>query len=294
MLRLLSRDELAVGELAKVLQTSQPTVSRHLKHLASGGWVQQRKVGTATWVRAARDLDPSAARLWELVSQELEADAGDTSVFAEDLRRLEVILAQRDGDSASLFRRLGSRWESVRREQFGEAYLPPALLALLPEVGRAVDLGCGTGELLGLLSAVCGEVVGIDREAAMLEVAQRRTAELSNVRLERALLDALPLPDHSVDLATCLLVLHHVRELAPVAAEVGRVLRPGGRWVVVDMVAHDRDDFRRSMGHAHAGFSEDQLQALAEAGDMRLRRTTILTPDPSAQGPGLFVAAFTR
>lgn len=290
MLRVLAREELAVGELARVLQTSQPTVSRHLKHLARGRWVAQRKVGTATWVRLARELPPEAARLWALVEEELEAE--ETSVLAEDLRRLEVVLAQREGDAEAMFRRLGSRWEAVRREQFGEAYLLPALLALLPPGLRVVDLGCGTGELVALLAPWCGAVQGVDREAAMLEVARERTGGLGNVALHRGLLDALPLPEASVDLATCVLVLHHVRELEPVFAEVARVLVPGGRWVLVDMVAHDRDEFRLSMGHAHAGFAEARLRELALAAGLSCERWQHLPPDPAAQGPSLFVASF--
>ncbi len=291
MLRVLAREELAVGELARVVQTSQPTVSRHLKHLARGGWVEQRKVGTATWVRLSRELTEPDQRLWTLVDAEIEADATEeSSIYAEDLRRLEVVLAQREGDSASLFRRLGSRWEAVRTEQFGSSYVLPAALALLPQGLRAVDLGCGTGELLELLAPACAEVVGVDREEAMLDVARARVSDHTHVRLEKALLDALPLESATMDLATCVLVLHHIRELAPVFAEARRILRPGGRWVVVDMAAHDREDFRRSMGHAHGGFSEDRLADLAETAGLQLTRWSPLPPDPSAQGPGLFVA----
>jgi len=292
LLRLLERQELAVGELARVLQTSQPTVSRHLKQLDAGGWVQRRKVGTATLFRAAGDeLEPRSLELWRAVRAQVEAEAADpASLYAEDLRRLDSVVAQRSGDSETLFRRLGSRWDAVRLELFGDAYVLPALLALLPPGLVVADLGCGTGAMLPLVAPVAGQVIGVDRELAMLEVARARVAGLENVRLEQGLLGELPLATGSVDVALCELVLHHVASLAPVFAEVARVLRPDGRLVVLDMVEHDREEYRTTMGHQHLGFPEAALCDLAHGAGLALQRWTILPSDPQAQGPGLFVA----
>lgn len=291
LLRVLAREELAVGELARVLQTSQPTVSRHLKLLDEGGWVSRRKAGTASYFRLA-ELDADARRLWDVVS--MDDDAFESSLYAEDLRRLDGVLAHRSGDSAELFRRLGGRWDTVRTELFGDAYVLPALLALLPPGQVIADLGCGTGTMLPLLSPVAARVIGVDREAAMLEVAEERTADLSNVTLCRGSLDALPLGDASVDIALCELVLHHVRDLEPVFAEVARVLAPCGRWVILDMVEHDREDYRDTMGHQHLGFSEAATRRLAEGAGLCVRAWRVLAPDPAAQGPALFVAVLTN
>jgi ArsR family transcriptional regulator len=292
LLRVLAHEELAVGELARVLQTSQPTVSRHLKQLDAGGWVLRRKVGTATYFRlSTSDLDAEARGLWELVAAQIEVDAADpASHYAEDLRRLEGVLAQRTSDSEELFRRLGGRWDTVRKELFGESYVLPALLALLPPGQVIADLGCGTGAILPLLAPVAGRVIGVDREAAMLEVAEERTRDLPNVTLSRGLLDALPLADGSVDLALCQLVLHHVRDLPPVFAEVARVLAPTGRWVILDMVEHDREEYRDTMGHQHLGFSASAIHELAAGAGLVVRSLRVLPPDPAAHGPALCVA----
>lgn len=117
MLRILAREELAVGEIARVLQTSQPTVSRHLKQLDAGGWVLRRPVGTATYYRVDEAGLPDEARsLWELVHEEVEHEAGGaSSQYAEDLRRLDGVVGARAGDSEALFRRLGGRWDGMRR-----------------------------------------------------------------------------------------------------------------------------------------------------------------------------------
>ncbi|RME25015.1 MAG: methyltransferase domain-containing protein [Deltaproteobacteria bacterium] len=292
MLRLLEREELGVGELARVVQVSQPTVSRHLKQLHQGGFVVRRKAGTASLFRMHCDgLDPAARALWELVRGEVEQEARDSSSqFAEDLRRLSSVLAQRAVDSGALFRRLGSRWDGVRRELFGEAYVAPAVAAMLPDDLVIADLGCGTGATLPLLAPVAGRLIGLDREAAMLAVARQRTSGMDNVELIEGLLDDLPIPGRTVDVALCQLVLHHVADLPPVFREVARVLVEGGRFVIVDMVEHDRVDLQATMGHQHPGFSRETIAALAESTGLSLRRWQVLPPDPDAQGPGLFVA----
>lgn len=293
ILVLCEREELAVGELTRVLQTSQPTVSRHLKVLDDGGWVSRRKSGTAAYFRLAELGDAEA--LWHLVREEVEAEAANSStVYAEDLRRLAGVLAARSGDSEELFRRLGERWDDVRRELFGDSYLLPALLSLLPPDQVVADLGCGTGAILPVLAPSVAEVIGIDREEAMLEVARQRTLGLGNVRLLRGLLDHLPLEKESLHLALCQLVLHHVRDLPPVFAEVARVLKPGGRWVILDMVEHDREEYRHTMGHQHLGFSQATLQELAGNAGLHLHHWRVLPADPAVQGPALLLAVLSR
>ncbi len=296
LLRVLQHEELAVGEIARVLQTSQPTVSRHLKQLDAGEWVRRRRVGTATYYRLVLvELPPDARALWELVLAEVEAGANDpASQYAEDLRRLSGVVSARSADSEELFRRLGGRWDSVRSELFGDNFVLATLMALLPEGLRIADLGCGTGALLPVLAQGSASVVGIDREAAMLDVAASRTADLPNVTVSAGQLDQLPIGGGSIDLALCQLVLHHVRELGPVFAEVARVLVPGGRFVIVDMVEHDREEYRETMGHQHLGFTPETVRTLAGAAGLSLRSWRPLPADPQAQGPGLFVAVARR
>ena len=134
-------------------------------------------------------------------------------------------------------------------------------------------------------------VIGVDDSATMLQAARRRLRGYANVDLRRGRLEALPIDDGALDAATCVLVLHHVPEPALALAEAGRVLRPGGRLLVVDMQPHDRENYQQQMGHVWLGFSDEQIgRMLADAGFGGVR-IALLAPDARAKGPGLFVAS---
>lgn len=287
IVRVLEGEELAVGELGRVLQLPQSTVSRHLKVLLGLGWIRRRTEGAAARVSAALDdLGADVVRLWELVRD----DPARAHATAEDLARLASVLAAREVDSRAFFGRVAAGWDGLRDELFGQSFLAPTLLSLLPSDWTVVDLGCGTGELLARLAPVVGRVIGVDQEGAMLEAARRRLADAPAVDLVEADLAALPLDDACADAALCVLVLHHIPDPAAALAEARRVVRPGGPVVVLDMIAHDREAYRQTMGHKHLGFSPETLAAHAAAAGLAITRLDRLAPDPAAQGPGLFLA----
>ena len=107
-------------------------------------------------------------------------------------------------------------------------------------------------------------------------------------------IEDLPLSDAELDVALAMLVLHHVDDLEAAFVEIRRVIKPGGRLIVLDMVRHDRVDWAESMGHAHLGFGRDQLHQLAAGAGLRLQSWRTLVPVEAAQGPPLFVAVVSR
>lgn len=290
LLAVLEREELGVGELCRVVQLPQSTVSRHLKALQVAGWVRRRAEGTSGRYRAHPDgVDPTRRRLWDVVR-----DAhGATRLADEDRLRLEAVLASRH-DGATFYGRMHAEWDGLRRTLFGDQFLLSAAAALVPADWTVTDLGCGTGPALPELAPAVTRVIGVDREPAMLEAAAERVRGLPNVELRQGGLEALPLADAEAHAALCVLVLHHVVDLAAAFAEVRRVLVPGGRLVVVDMVAHDREDWRQAMGHVHLGFERDFLSRNAVAGGLEPASFRGLPPAPDAHGPPLFVALFRR
>ncbi|MEQ1501105.1 MAG: metalloregulator ArsR/SmtB family transcription factor [Myxococcota bacterium] len=288
LLAALDPQELGVGELCRVVQLPQSTVSRHLKALQVAGWIRRRSEGTSGLFRVDREaVDPVGIRLWDVVRDAYRA----TRQAEEDQLRLEAVLASRSEDGSFFGRRPGE-WDALRRELFGDTFLTSAIAALLPPSWTVADLGCGTGPALIELAGAVRRVVGIDREPRMVELARARTADLPNVEIRLGGLEGLPLEDGEVDAAICLLVLHHVDDPTDAFREASRVLVPGGSLVVVDMVAHDREDWRHLMGHRHLGFGQDALIRWASAGGLALRSFRLLPPGPEAQGPPLFLAVF--
>ena len=135
--------------------------------------------------------------------------------------------------------------------------------------GSLGDLGCGTGETSATLAPFVQHVIAVDASAPMLQAARKRLQPFDNVDLRRGELEALPIDDARLDVATLMLVLHHVAEPLRALAEVARVLKPGGRLIVVDMLPHDRDSYRQQMGHVWLGFSEDHDRSAADRGRIR-------------------------
>lgn len=289
--RLLEREELSVGEVARALQLPQSTTSRRLKTLADAGWIARRSEGTAALFRLSLDdLHDADRRLWLAARGEIEGD----ETLDEDDRRLAAVLAERRADSRGFFGRIAGEWEEIRAALFGRSFLTGALPALLPQEWEAADFGCGTGDASAALAPFLKRIVAFDQSEEMLEGARRRLAQFGHVEVLSGEAHAAPLADASVDLAVSSLLLHHAQRPEAVLAEMARVLRPGGRALVIDMLPHARQEYRRTMGHLHLGFEPAWMEQAMEAAGFDEIRITALPSDPEAKGPGLFVATGRR
>lgn len=290
ILALLEVEELSVGEVARVVQHPQSTVSRHLKVLTEAGWMTKRPVGTATLYSVESDeFEPAAGALWAAVRQSLDG----SGQVEEDRQRLLAVIAERPADSRAFFGRIAGEWDEVRRGLFGERFTCEAMLSLIPPSWVVADLGCGTGDASERLARRVERVIAVDQSAAMLDAARKRLNGAAGVEFLEGELEALPLDAGSVDAAVCLLVLHHLADPAGAIREMARIVRTergGGVALVVDMIEHQRVEYRHTMGHRHLGFSPGEVEAwMREAGFGRVE-TRELALEPDGRGPGLFVA----
>ena len=138
------------------------------------------------------------------------------------------------------------------------------------------------------------QVIAVDRSGEMLQAARRRLREHTNVEVRRGELESLPIADRELDVATLMLVLHHLSDPAEVLHEAARALRTGGRLLICDMLPHDREEYRQQMGHVWLGFGEEQLRGLlAGAGFVDVRIVPLETAR-DAKGPALFAAGALR
>jgi ArsR family transcriptional regulator len=287
LLRLLERHELGVDELRDVLQLPQSTVSRHLKVLLDEGFTRSRRHGTTHFYRTILDeLEAPARKLWLLAREQTE----QWPAIQQDQLRLARRLRERQTDSDSFFSAAAGQWDKLRNELYGEASSFAALLALLPSDWIVADLGCGTGWATAMLAPNVTQVIGVDSSAAMLKAARKRTADRKNVDLRRGELESLPIEDASCNAALLLLVLTYVIDPRKVMCEMSRILKPGGRAVVLDLLPHDRDDFKRQMGQRATGFSIDAMRDTLAACGFADATVSPLPPQPNTKGPALFIA----
>ena len=290
LLRLLSREELSVGELSRAMQLPQSTVSRHLKMLHESLFIARRHEGTASLFRMAESLPEPAKELWSIAAAQLNNQASS----AEDDHRLAVVLAERKGDSRSFFGRLGGEWDLLRAELFGDTFTHEALLHLLDPSWTIADLGCGTGNVSELLAPLAKSIIAVDREPAMLDAAKLRLKDSRNVDLRQGDLLKLPIDDSAVDAAVVFLVMIYLEDPSKAVREMARILRLGGVALIVDMVRHEREEYQRTMGHVHLGFAESDVRRWAESSRLTMSRWRRLRPDTQGRGPGLFAATMRK
>jgi SAM-dependent methyltransferase len=286
LLLLLSRHELSVNELCAAVQLPQSTVSRHLKLLSDEDWLITRSEGPSRYYRLAPRLESTAKRLWLVV----RSDLAQQPEAAQDEARAAQVLSERRTRSQEFFSSTAGQWDALRSDLFGAHAGLAGLLGLLAEDVVIGDLGCGTGAVSAELAPYADRVIAVDESRAMLSAARRRLHDHVNVELRAGALEALPIDDGVLDAAVMSLVLHYVPEPVAALSEARRALKPGGRLVVVDMMAHGRAEYREAMGHVWQGFTEEQVRAwLAECGFERVRWRG-LAAEPGAKGPVLFVA----
>jgi SAM-dependent methyltransferase len=262
LLRVLAQDRFNVSELTGVLGLAQSGVSRHLGLLKEAGLVIEERDGAFTYYRLAPSVrDNGRGPLWPLLQAQFAAAQEGTVIKADEARLQEVLRVRREnfdqhaGPDTRDGRQLvpGRSWAAWAR----------ALGHLLPPVD-VVDIGCGEGYLTVEVARWAKRVVAVDRSASVLArakaLAGRRRA--SNITFKRGELERLPLDAAAMDISLLCQALHHSTDPERAVAEAVRVLRPGGKVLVLDLRAHDETWVREKLGDRQLGFSDEHLGRL--------------------------------
>jgi ArsR family transcriptional regulator len=267
ILALAARGAFCVTEFTEILGQSQPRLSRHLRLLCEAGVLVRLREGANAWF----GLPPEDSPGFSLARAVLEKLPESDEVLAADRRQAARVLAERARAATVTFERKGAEWDEMGALGLPADAVEAALLGLLPQgnLGRALDIGTGTGRLLELLAPRLASGLGVDASRAMLALARARLARpgLTHCAVRLADMYRLPLPDGGFDLVLLHMVLHHAEDPAAALAEAARVLRPGGRLLLVDLAPHDNAEALHRLAHRWPGFSGEAMRGLlTEAG----------------------------
>ena len=280
ILALCARGELSVSELTRILGQSQPRVSRHLKLMVDAGLLERLPEGQQVYFRIS-DQGATAQLARALVPLIPDSDVN----LNRDLSRLQQVRDARTQKAQDYFQKVAKSWDRVRAMHVPQKQLEEALVEVVggEPIDDLLDIGTGTGRMLEILAAQTKRGVGVDLSSGMLAVARTNIerAGLTHVHARKGDMYNLPQDEASVDLAILHLVLHYSDNPAEVIYEAGRVLRPGGRLIVVDFAVHAEEYLRKDYQHHRLGFTDSEIRQYFElAGISMPGDTRQLVGDP--------------
>ena len=284
LLRVLDQDRFNVKELTGILGLAQSGVSRHLGLLKEAGLVVEERDGSYSFYRLAPAVrEERAGALWPMLQAQFKDAAGTAMVKADEARLQEVRRLRREN-----FEHISPDTRDGRQLVPGRSWAAwsRALGLLLPPL-EVADLGCGEGYLTVETARWAHRVVAIDRSTGVLDRAKALAARkrLTNITWKKGELERLPLDEGVMDLALLSQALHHAGQPAAALAEAARILKPGGRLLILDLRSHDETWVKEKLGDQWFGFSDDHLTGLlTRAGfkDIRVTLGARRTHDPFA------------
>jgi ubiquinone/menaquinone biosynthesis C-methylase UbiE len=296
VLALLAEAELTVSDLTDILRQSQPRISRHLKLLVEAGLVERFREGTWAFFRLAEQgggADVARALIERL-------NPGDQTI-ARDRERLSSVRQARATAAQAYFRAHAAEWDRIRKLHVADEAVEDAIRAALSDkpFRSLLDLGTGTGRMLEMFGPDIERGLGLDLSLDMLLLARDRLerAGLRNCSVRQGDIYDLPLANGSFDVVIVHQVLHFLDDGARAIREAARVLRPGGRLLVVDFALHEQEFLREQFAHRRLGFAPDTVMQWITASGLDPVMHTSLAPEPGSEGKiavSLWLARDTR
>lgn len=270
LLLLLEAEELSVAELQEILSAGQSNISTHLAQLKRTGLVEDRRTGKSMLYRLKAGALDGIGDLLHRAAQEMPETR-------EDAGALQVILSKRQDKIRAYFNELAGK--------FGRHYVPgrswkglaEMLLALMPPLEIA-DLGAGEGTVSQLLASRALKVIAVDNSEKMVEYGAdlARRHGIANLEYRFGELERIPINDASIDLALFSQSLHHAQHPERAIGEAWRILRPGGRVAILDLVRHHYEQAREMYADVHLGFAESELQRYLTAHGFTAIRSAVV------------------
>jgi ArsR family transcriptional regulator len=280
ILALLGQAELTVKDLTAILGQSQPRISRHLKLLSEAGLIDRHPEGAWVFYRLT-DGAPTrrlGASLLALV------DTGDPQL-SRDRERLAAVKHEHAESAKRYFAENAADWDTLRALHIADDAVEAAIVAALGDrqFDSLLDLGTGTGRILELLAPLYARGIGVDASADMLAVARANLdrAHLTNAQVRLGDIHHLPFAKNAFDVVTIHQVLHYLDEPERAITEAARVLRPGGRLLIVDFAPHELEFLRERHAHRRLGFAQGAVRQWIEGPGLALESARDL---PAGEG----------
>jgi ArsR family transcriptional regulator len=258
LLALLAAGDLTVTDLTEILGQSQPRISRHLKLLGEAGLIDRYQEGAWAYFRLKQE-----GKAVTLARALLRHTAEKDTVLLRDGERLSSVKRVRAERAQAYFSRNAAEWDELRRLHVADEDVDKALIDLIgPQpIDSFLDLGTGTGRMLQLLTGHYRRAIGIDASRDMLAVARANLdrANITSASVRHGDIFNLPLEQQDFDLITIHQVLHFLDQPEIAINEAARMLRPGGRLVIIDLAPHGLEYLRDEHAHLRLGFSHQTM-----------------------------------
>ncbi len=282
IVRLLAQEELSVAELQEILGMGQSTLSTQLARLKQAGIVEDRRTGKNIFYRL-KSHSAAERRVFEQLMGVLQAAAAELPAAEDDKEALKMVRLKRRDKVRAYFDELAGK--------FGRQYVPgrswkglaETLLLLVPPLVIA-DLGAGEGTVAQLLARRAQEVIAVDNAEKMVAFGSElaRQHGLRNLHYKKGDLEALPIDDHSVDVAFFSQSLHHAQQPVRALTEAFRILRPGGRVIVLDLVKHHCEEARELYADLWLGFTEVEIRRILRKSGFKNVTTAVVHRESKA------------